>query len=651
MEKLRGGYLLLPACLAVLPTAVQAQNAVDLGTLRIESTGAQSVLGNEVIDEEDIENRNPVTTKDVFAGESSVKASGGASIAQKVYVNGLEESLLSVTIDGARQNKSAFHHTGNVLLDPAMLKSVEVSEGIAPADSGAGAGALAGSLAYETKDARDFLDPGDPFGGFASISGSDNGVALRSTLALFGQTGGFEWLLSGTRHISDDYEDGDGIEVPGTEADLTDYMVKLAFTAQGGERLSFSASQTEDNGRRSAQAGPGGILISRPDFREVVGATSESIAALSRRKSFTLTYTDEKPEGWFAPTAQLSYNEQEIDVVGVTGTNTSLSGVFKNDWSVASGMVSTGIDFFRETAEGEGRGPGPFDSSGEEVLYDIGVFAQARQDLTGRLSVSYGARADFQRFEAADGSTFESAGISGNAALDYKLTEGLSFNVGVASTWGGYELGEAALVNFGAPWTYDGLTTSRANAARVGLRYETGGWDVSTALFYTEINGLNAVLPEAGDRGFQFDLVSKGVDASLGYDWGNGFARVNYTYADVEVEDELISSTAYYVGRPAGHIVALEAGHSLNEQVRIGGTAEIAFDNNEGLVDLPGYEVLNLYAAYTPSFLPNMEVRFDVRNVFHETYASRFADGIDSPRVVPLPEPGRTLSLTANMRF
>ena len=124
------GWILTGAVAATGAAQAQEADPYFLGTLRIESSAAQALLGNEEIDEEDLENRNAATTKDVFAGESSITASGGAAIAQKVYVNGIEESLLSITIDGARQNKSAFHHTGNVLLDPALLKRVEVSEGL-----------------------------------------------------------------------------------------------------------------------------------------------------------------------------------------------------------------------------------------------------------------------------------------------------------------------------------------------------------------------------------------------------------------------------------------------------------------------------------------------------------------------------------------
>ncbi|TIP52051.1 MAG: TonB-dependent receptor, partial [Mesorhizobium sp.] len=77
---------------------------------------------------------------------------------QKIYVNGVDENNLAVTVDGSRQNNKVFHHNGTYLLDPALLKAASVQAGVAPAD--AGPGALAGSLGFETKDAVDLLEPG-----------------------------------------------------------------------------------------------------------------------------------------------------------------------------------------------------------------------------------------------------------------------------------------------------------------------------------------------------------------------------------------------------------------------------------------------------------------------------------------------------------
>ena len=111
--------LLLTTSLIVLGGShAAAQETFELDVIRIEPQEAQDVLGNTEVSEEEIGDTNPSTLSEVFQGETAVTVSGGADIAQKVFVNGIEESLLSVTIDGARQNKSAFHHTGNVLINP-----------------------------------------------------------------------------------------------------------------------------------------------------------------------------------------------------------------------------------------------------------------------------------------------------------------------------------------------------------------------------------------------------------------------------------------------------------------------------------------------------------------------------------------------------
>ncbi|THH36681.1 TonB-dependent receptor [Aliishimia ponticola] len=631
-------------CSVATLASAQDDAPLDLGTIRIQSANAQAVLGNDEITTEEIEQRSASSIADVFAGESSITASGGAPIAQKVFVNGIEESLLSVTIDGARQNKSAFHHAGNVLIDPALLKSVEVSAGLAPADQGAGA--LAGSISYTTKDARDLLEPSDPFGGMYTLSYGSNGQGFRNTLTAFGQTGGFEYLLSGTRATGEDYDDGSGATVVGTAADLTDYIAKFAYTTETGKRLSFSASQTTDSGLRASQ---GGFI--RPDFAGVVGRDTVLYAAFSQRKSYTFTYEDEQPTGIFAPYVQLSYNEQAMDVGNLYGVNKSFSGVARNEFDLGNGTLNVGLDFFNESAEGYDNTVSPRASSGREELTNIGIFAQARQDLTDRVSVSYGARYDWASFDGADGSDFDDSGLSVNGSVDLVLNDNWTLNAGAASTWGGYELGEAALVNYGTAWDYSDFTTSRAKALRLGVRYENGPWAAKAALFDTDITDIAAVLPTSGARGALTDLRSRGFDGSISFVGTRGFATLNYTYADVEANDDTVATTAYYLGRPVGHIFGLEAGYDVSEELRLGGTAQIALENDDTSIELPGYEVVSVYAEYKPRQMDNLKVRLDVYNLFDETFAVRSSDGLDSSRVVQLNEPGRTVSLTASIKF
>ena len=640
---------LLATATICVAAPIQAQEVVDLDPIRVEADEAQEALGNSEITTEELTARNPQSIKDVFSGESEVTVSGGAAIAQKVLVHGIEESLLSVTIDGARQNKSAFHHTGNVLIDPTLLKRVEISSGLAPAD--AGPGALAGTIAYETKDARDLLEPGDEFGGIASVGYGSNASDFQRSLTLFGRNEGFEWLLSGTQISGDDYEDGSGNVVPGTEPDLDAISAKLAYTTETGKRFEFSAEQVKDEGTRAMQAGPGGLFFARPDFAGVVGRTSVYLPALSRRQSYTFTYTDEAPEGVWAPTVQLSWNEQYVEAGGAIGSNRSLSGKFENDFDLETGILTAGLDFFHDTA----RGLGQLNTAGsKETLNNLGLYAQMRQDVTDRVSLSYGARVDTQKFTLADGAEYNESGLSVNAQADVVLTDSLTLNIGAASSWGGFELSEASLINLGGAWVYGTPEPSRANNARIGLRYDRGPWAVSGALFYTKVHDVNDVLTAGRTL---FDLTSQGFDGSVGYYASRGFLRLNYTYADVQMSDTTISSTAYYAGRPVGHIFALEGRYDINPHLGIGGTAEIALENNDtagvgGMSALEGYEVVNLYASYSPPANENVEIRLDLRNLFDETYASRASDGIGLPAVITqLNEPGRSLALSATLKF
>ncbi|WP_424985223.1 TonB-dependent receptor domain-containing protein [Microbulbifer sp. S227A] len=639
---------LLASAAALCASTAAAQEAFELDVIRVEADEAQEALGNTQISTDEIQARNPSSMAEVFDGESEIVSSGGAAIAQKVLVHGIEESLLSVTIDGARQNKSAFHHTGNVLMDPSLLKQVEISSGLAPAD--AGPGALAGVIAYETIDARDVLEAGQSFGGQAQLSYGDNGDSFRRSLTVYGQAGGFEYLLNGVATTGDDYEDGDGNIVPGTEPDLTAFTGKFAYTTDGGKRFEFAANRTKDHGLRAMQLGPGGLYYARPDFAGVAGRPSVYLPALSERTSYTFTYTDEAPGGAFAPMVQLSYNEQYTEAGAAIGTNDSLSGKIENEFVLANGTLTAGIDFFHDTATPEGPLTTP---AGKETLDNIGIYAQMRQDIGDRLSLSYGGRIDSQRYELADGSKYDETGLSLNAQADVILSDTLTFNIGAASSWGGYELSEASLINLGGAWVYGTPEASRGDNARIGLRYENGPWEASGALFYTKVHDVNDVLSPSRDLA---DLTSKGFDASVGYFGDRGFIRVNYTDADVELDGAPIGSTAYYYGRPVGQIFGISAGYAVTPDIAIGGTAEIALKNDDtdgvgGMTALPSYNVVNLYATYTPPSYQNVEFRVDVRNLFDETYVSRASDGNGLSNVLALNEPGRSIYLSASLKF
>ena len=66
---------------------------------------------NEVgVDGDDLETIEPDDLQDVFKNEPTVQVGSSLPISQKIYVQGIEENNLAVTLDGSRQNNKIFHH-------------------------------------------------------------------------------------------------------------------------------------------------------------------------------------------------------------------------------------------------------------------------------------------------------------------------------------------------------------------------------------------------------------------------------------------------------------------------------------------------------------------------------------------------------------
>ncbi len=99
--------LMLGTALAPLP-ALSQPILLDEITLTAEGEAPARIAPSA----EQIEDARTGTIEDVFRAEPSVTVSSGIAIAERVFVNGIDEQQLSVSVDGAAQNNRMFHHTG-----------------------------------------------------------------------------------------------------------------------------------------------------------------------------------------------------------------------------------------------------------------------------------------------------------------------------------------------------------------------------------------------------------------------------------------------------------------------------------------------------------------------------------------------------------
>lgn len=650
--------LLAGVAVAALPASAFAQgqsNEEETLLPAIEVTADReatpSLPGGVNISQKELDRQNAQTIKDVFANEPSVQVGGPTAIAQKVYVQGIENTKLNVQVDGTRQVDSSYHHIGTAIIDPGMLKAVGVESGIAPAD--AGPNALGGSMTYETKDARDILETDENFGGWAKVQFNSNTQGFTEWLTLAGQHSGFEALAYIQNSNQGNYDDGAGNEVEGTADGSQNGLGKIAFTGNDGARIEAFASHLEDEGVRPA----------RPNFGSLTsGADPQWISY--KDTSMGISYVDEQPTDMLAPELSLNYSKTHLDIPALNGNThleseiETLNGKVANTFDVGMGKITSGLDFYHDEAIGGGDTARATGQAGRftETSTNIGLFTQARLTMTDRWRVSFGGRGDQQWFEGIDGSDFSESGLSGNANTEYDLTDDIMVYGGMGSSFGGLPLGESAIYNYSNIWDYTGFRPSRSYNYKGGARYDIGQWSFDGTLFYNKINGSHSL--EYATRDTTSELDTRGYNLSAVWNYGPGFARVAYSHTDVERNGTVPSSNdASWQGVLIGDMVNFEVAHRFDDMgLQVGANSELALANDDpekiGNQKLDTYFVANLYGEWTPEALSNaVTLRVDVLNILDRDYFSRTTPGYDSSAIEPYHEPGRTFLVSAKVDF
>ena len=630
------------------PAEQQTNGHIVLDTIVIE--GAQTTPGtNEIkIKSEDLQRKNPTDLKGVFAGEPAIAVGSSIPASQKVYVNGIEETNLSVTIDGSSQNNKVFHHNGTNLIDPSLLKAVTVEAGVAPAD--VGPGALGGSIAYETKDAADLLLPGKTFGGMATSSWNFNSNTFIGGIAGYGIQDGFEYLGYVTYGKGDEFEGGNGQDIPGTETNILSGIGKLAYEFASGDRIEISHERVHDDTLRPFRANTS--IPVRPWEPEVRNYRID-------RNNTVFTYTDTTPEGWWDPKVVLAYSNSEVETpvftrvesYPVIGETRSFNGKAENKFALDMGSITAGVDFYNNKAALDAR-----EDTSHERASNVGLYAQARLEPWERTRLSFGARGDHQWFTGTEGSDWSNSGLSGNVSGEYDLVpEFLTAKAGFSHVWAGIPLAENFIMN--PNWNYgDGPEPTTADNYTAGLEATWNGFTLGVTVFQTNLNDTRSPRYAAARAIDAYDVKSEGYEISAGYNWDTGFVNVKYVDIDVEIDGKPADSdTGTYLATPVGQIISIGAGHSFTDWgLTVGGNVEFTLDYDKvapELEPLDGYTVANAYAEYRPVSRPNFSLRADVLNLFDEEYASRATYGQEFANVTPLLEPGRTFKLTATARF
>ena len=197
---------------------------------RTGETAIETMASVSHIDQEQLERRMATTPADIFFGVPGIAVQSDAKRAgASVNIRGLQDfGRVAVIVDGARQDfQRSGHGTQSMFwIDPELIQEVDVQRG--PIANTYGSGAIGGVVVFETKDADDFLRPGETWAASTTGQYESNGKGWTTSATgayrfndAVDVLGNFVWRDYG------DYKDGDGDEVSGTSFDV------LSGLAQG----------------------------------------------------------------------------------------------------------------------------------------------------------------------------------------------------------------------------------------------------------------------------------------------------------------------------------------------------------------------------------------------------------------------------------
>ena len=227
------------------PVSQLQQIVVSAGVPKVAIDTPQAVT---VLDQEAIDDLQPRSIGDVFQEIPGVTPIGSNSIlGESINIRGIGEALsgdetrIIMQVDGVNKFFEQYR-MGSFFSDPELYKQIEVLRG--PASSTLyGAGAMGGVITFTTKDASDFLDPGDLIGGRLKTSWDSNGNGwLGSAIVAAEPVKNLELLGALNYRQSQDITDGQGNEVPDTDFSSINGLIKARYTFGENEDQSVFAS-------------------------------------------------------------------------------------------------------------------------------------------------------------------------------------------------------------------------------------------------------------------------------------------------------------------------------------------------------------------------------------------------------------------------
>ncbi|WLF83863.1 TonB-dependent receptor domain-containing protein [Moraxella sp. ZY210820] len=520
---------------AILSCSVaMAQQTVETKQVlpTIEVTAQQGTKYKTNVVTTEVKNESTETDlRGLLKEEPAIEISGGNGTSQYYAIRGMGQNSIDVKVDNTYSDSQILYHQGRFMLDPSLVKIVEVQKGAGSAS--AGIGATNGAIIAKTVDALDLLENSDKDYGFKIHGGYNSNDGHNYGATAFAKAGNFDFLLSANRIDEDDYKGGKGYKnssnsdvVTNSALDKIGGLAKIGVTAGNhrfvishmheqhegdrGIRQEFDMAETRLavaslNGRQRAA----GLRLAEATGRKdnqgrdtfyVVRANGQPV--LQNEASDTKITQQTTNLEWTATdlglvdkaTANVYFMEKERksaddtangyagNVPGATVTTIKTKGANVNfDWKVADDTIlKTGVNYrHQEISPHEfNQNIRNLDNTGTITLSnpektDTGAYVEVISEIADTVTLTGGLRYDHFKFKAMDGKTVSSDDINPSIAIKWTPIQGLSLNANHHYATRSPRMYDALLTHGyrGITTIADGTTAERAKNTEVGINY------------------------------------------------------------------------------------------------------------------------------------------------------------------------------------
>lgn len=633
--------------------SVTTLDAVTATATKTEKSAIEIPAAITVIDRETIERFQPKSLDDAIKTVPGLEMSGGPrDTAEQPNIRGFSGERVVIKTDGVRKNFESGHR-GRTFLEPSLLKQVDVLRG--PSSVLYGTGAIGGVIAMETVDAKDMLEPGETVGAQVRTGfHTNNSQKIGSTIVYGTPLDNVDLLASLTRTSSGNYEDGTGLDIPGSDDSILSGLFK-AGVGTDDHNLKLSVQTYKNDHTIPAAANTNSTNFA---FR----VTNEKSASVAYNFAGFDNLVDLNATAYYSRTdirelIQTGGNHQttELDTTGFDLSNTARMGLA----SWADLALTGGIEVFKDEEVGTLNGAPRLQFPTADRL-NQSVFLQSEFTLFDDLTVTPSARFDHVELTSAGQPDKEEEKLSKQLAVAYQVTPWLSAFGSYAEAFRAPSLTE--LFVGGTHFAFNqfvanpNLRPEFAENKEIGLAMKTDGvfaehdaLRAKVSAFRNDVDDLIELQVVGGAFGTSTNrnvtnARIEGVEFEAGYDSATVFGTLGYAHIrgdDIGTNTPLASIPEDKLSLTAGYRwtgVGVEAGW---RSVYYAGQDRVPV----GTQPIGGSKTIHdIFVSWVPDEedIEGLRLDFGVDNIFDKDY-QRFLSG--------LRESGRNVKMSASYKF